>query len=187
MITADHYRVRIAQFVRSVTPALLERLDLAAQRFLKDHGLPDTPLHHSLGETPALGAGLPWGTLAVDIAELHRLVRNPVLSFTDVAGQLGITFDDVVETLGSHPAPVIFRDDHQRRARGGAFAAAKAQLSRSALVELYVGQGLGQAQIAARTGVSRQTVRRLLDRYGVAVHPVGRRRRAAAASTETSA
>ena len=187
MITANQYRVRIAKFVRSVTPALVERLDLAAQRFLRDHGLPDAPLYHPLGETPALGAGLPWGSLTVDIAELHRLVRNPVLNFTDVAGQLGITFDDVVETLGSHPAPVIFHDDHQRRARGGAFAAAKAQLSRSALVELYVRQGLGLAEIGASTGVSRQIVRRLLDRYDVAVRPAGRRRQAPVAATDTSA
>jgi hypothetical protein len=187
MITADRYRARIAKFVRSVTPDLVERLDVAAQCFLRDHGLPDAPLYHPLGEAPAHCAGLAWDPLTVDIAELHRLVRNPVLNFSDVAGRLGITFDDVVETLGSHPAPVIFHDDHQRRARGGAFATAKAQLSHSALVELYVRQGLGLAEIGASTGVSRQTVRRLLDRYDVAVRPAGRPRQAPVASTDTSA
>jgi hypothetical protein len=114
--------------------------------------------------------------LAVEVTELHRLIRDPGLNVTEVADRLSVTFEDVLDTLGSHPAPLIFRDEDQRRCRGGAFASAKAQLSRSALVELYASEGVGLAEIGARTGVSRNTVRRLLDHYGIAVRPAGRPR-----------
>jgi len=176
VITGHQFRATIAHVVRGFTPDLVERLDSAAQCFLTGHGLDNEPLYYPVAEAFALGAGLPRDVLTVDVTELHRLVGEPGLNVTEIADRLSVTFDDVLETLGSHPAPLTFHDDHQRRARGGAFAAAKAQLSRSALVELYTSQRVGLAEIGARTGVSRHTVRRLLDRYDIVVRPAGRPR-----------
>jgi hypothetical protein len=113
----------------------------------------------------------------VDIAKLHRIVRDPALTLTEVAQHMAITLDGVLEILGSRPAPLPLLDRDQRRARGGAFAAAKAQLPYPTLSELYERRGLGIAEIASRTGTSRQTVRKLAGYYGIVVRTPGRPRK----------
>ena len=73
MFTADHYRVRLAKFVRSLTPALLGRLDQAAQRFLTDHGLAGTPLYHT---HPARHRNLAQDCAGDDGSEKCRCLRQ---------------------------------------------------------------------------------------------------------------
>lgn len=185
LIAGPQYRAHIAVFVRSLTPDLVEHLNLAARCFLAEHGQSDEPLYPDLAETLPLNVGLPQGAVTVDVPELHRLIGDPGLKLTEIARRFGVAFDDVVEILGWQPAPVTFRDDHQRRARGGAFAAARARLTRATVVELYTCQGLGLAEIGARTGVSRNTIRRLLDRYDIAARPSGRPRRGNVTAADT--
>jgi TniQ/Sigma-70, region 4 len=174
VITGRDYRVRLAHFVRAMTPELVDRLDQSACSFLREHIHADEPLHWQPPETLLHNADLPENTPMVDITRLHQLVRDPHLNLTEIANQLDITLTEVLDILESQPAPSVHLNDDQRRARGHIFASAKAELSHSMLIELYVGQGLGLAEIGARFGISRQTVRRLASLYNISVRPAGR-------------
>jgi TniQ len=167
------FRNKLTKFVCALTPELVGRLDGCARGFLDDHGHCGEPVYWDVPETLRRGEGISSAG-RVDIDELHRLIRDPALTLTDVAARIVATVDDLLELLGSHPAPLDLADKDQRRSRGGAFAEAKAQLSCATLTELYVRQGLGLAEIGARSGTSRQTVRRLADHYGIAVRRPGR-------------
>jgi hypothetical protein len=61
--------------------------------------------------------------------------------------------------------------------RPGPVSHARRRLTRAALTELYVRNGLTCPQIATRSGVSAETVRELLDEYGIARRPSGTRTR----------
>jgi hypothetical protein len=175
-LAGGDYRDKLAKMVRALTPELVDRLDHYARGFLRDLGECDEPLYWSIPETLLGGCGIATVD-TVDITELHRLVCDPALTLTEIATQMATTVDAVLEILGSRPAPLPLVHPHQRRARGGAFAAARTRLPCSTLTELYVRHGLGLAQIASRAETSRQTVRRLADHYGIAVRTPGRPRR----------
>ena len=170
------YRDKLAKMVRALTPELVDRLDHYARGFLRGLGECDEPLYWSIPQTLLGGCGIATAD-TVDIAELHRLVRDPTLTLTEIANRTATTLDTILDILGSRPAPLPLIDRDQRRARGGAFAAARTRLPCSTLTELYVRQGLGLAEIASRAETSRQTVRRLADHYGIAVRTPGRARR----------
>jgi DNA-binding Xre family transcriptional regulator len=53
--------------------------------------------------------------------------------------------------------------------------AARAALDRDELIELYQQRRLSLHEIAERVGVSRQTIRRLAEDYGIELRPTGRR------------
>jgi TniQ len=173
--TGGEHRDKLAKLVRGLTPELVDRLDHYARGFLDHHGRGGEPLYWSIPEPLLAGCGIEMAD-SVDIAKLHRIVRDPALTLTEVAQHMATTLDGVLEILGSRPAPLPLLDQDQRRARGGAFAAAKAQLPYPKLSELYERQGLGIAEIASRTGTSRQTVRRLAGHYGIVVRNPGRPR-----------
>ncbi|WP_253842852.1 hypothetical protein [Mycobacterium colombiense] len=166
------YRFKLANLVRSLTPELVTRLEMAAREFLIGQGCGDEPLrwYPSQQVIDDCACAVPWRPV-VDIARLHRLARDPELSLTAVADQLNLAVVDVLNILEAHPAPDVISRDH---CRGGSFAEAKMQLSRSTLVDLYVGQRLGLARIGAYAGVSRQTVTRLARHYGIALRTPGR-------------
>jgi hypothetical protein len=175
-LRGSDYRDKLAKMVRALTPELVDRLDHYAHGFLRGLGECDEPLYWSIPETLLGGCGMATAD-TVGIAELHRLVRDPTLTLTEIANRTATTLDTILDILGSRPAPLPLVHRHQKRARGGAFAAARTRLPRSTLTELYVRQGLGLAQIASRAETSRQTVRRLADHYGIAVRTPGRARR----------
>jgi hypothetical protein len=173
--TGGEHRDKLTKLVRGLTPELVDRLDHYARGFLDHHGRGGEPLYWSIPEPLLAGCGIEMAD-SVDIAKLHRIVRDPALTLTEVARHMAITLDGVLEILGSRPAPLALLDQDQKRARGGAFAAAKAHLPYPKLSELYERRGLGIAEIASRTGTSRQTVRRLAGHYGIVVRNPGRPR-----------
>jgi len=172
-ITPDDnlFRTKVADFPQHLTPELAAGLHQHAHAFLADQHVDDEPAAwqpsidlldhmHLPGHDPR----------TVDISSLHRLIRVKKRSLGEAAARLGTTLDVVRYVLETHPAPAPEpASDHEARARGLAYCSAKAELPRETFVRLYQGQRISLRDIAARAGVSRQTVTRLARDYNIAL------------------
>jgi len=81
----------------------------------------------------------------------------------------GFTVAQAAELTGTTPRQVRYRLARYRLSPGrpGPPARARRSLTRAALTELYLDQRMTTPQIAARAGVSTETVRELLIEYGI--------------------
>nr|WP_280475656.1 TniQ family protein [Nocardia asiatica] len=162
---------------RELTPALATELDHAARRFRDLNGLEHEPVSWSPPLELLEGLQLPGNDPAtVDVATLHRLIRDDRISFTAAAAQLGTTIDALRYVMEHQPAPETLTTA-QRRARGVILAAAEQALPRHMFIELYRYQGLGLQEIAGRFSVSKSTITRLAQLYEIPLRRPGGRQR----------
>ena len=162
-----------------LTPELNSGLRETAEAFLQSSGIKHEPVEWSPPTGLLEGLDLPGpDPAAVDIAELHRLVRVERRSMTSVAGALDTTVDVVRHLLERHPAPQIFRTRAEARANGAPLAEARARLPHGEFFDLYQGQRRSLREIGAKIGVSKQTAGRLALDYQVTVRRAVRPRQA---------
>ncbi|WP_230990318.1 hypothetical protein [Rhodococcus oxybenzonivorans] len=103
---------------------------------------------------------------AVDLADLHDLVRRDSTALSEIARQLGTTIDVIRHLLENHPAPAS-PTAAERFGRRATQTAAVEALSRTQFVDLYCGQRRTLAEIAAMIGVSRKVAGRLARHHGI--------------------
>jgi hypothetical protein len=91
----------------------------------------------------------------------------------------GFSVAQVAALTGTTPRQVRYRLTHYRLSPGrpGPASRVRRRLTKAALVELYLREGLTCPQIAVRARVSPETVRELLAEYGIARRPSGTRSR----------
>ncbi len=91
----------------------------------------------------------------------------------------GFSVAQVAALTGTTPRQVRYRLARYRLSPGrpGPVSRVRRRLTRAALTELYVRDGLTCPEIAIRAKVSTETVRELLDEYGIARRPSGTRTR----------
>jgi DNA-binding Xre family transcriptional regulator len=167
-INDNDFRARLARFCSLLTPELAVGLDNEAQRFLAGQGIHGEPVTWHPPLTLLSGLELP-GTDpgGVDIAQLHRLVRQDQCSLEETAARLGTTVDVVRHVLTDTPAP---RPPQSPKG----LDATRAVLDRDELIELYHQRRLSLHEIAERVGVSRQTISRLAEDYDITLRATGR-------------
>lgn len=178
-IDTGEFRTKVADFPRHLTPDLAAALDEHGHEFLSARGVRDEPVtwHPPMAMLDDLQ--LPGrDPAAVDIGELHRLIRVADHTLGATAAHLGITLDTVRYLLTTHPAPTTepATPDHAR-VRGAAYRAAKSALSPQRLRDLYEKQGQGLREIAASIGVDRKAIAQLARDYGIALRASGRHTR----------
>lgn len=91
----------------------------------------------------------------------------------------GFSVAQIAALTGTTPRQVRYRLSHYRLSPGrpGPASRVRRRLTKAALVDLYVREGLTCPQIAVRARVSAETVRELLAEYGIARRPSGTRAR----------
>lgn len=173
----NEFRTKTADFPQHLTPELAAALHAHAGEFLAAadiHGEPvswepPTELldqHRLPGADPA----------TVDLAALHRLIRDGNQTLGRAAARLGTTLDAARYCLGKQPAPAATRRRRDGRTPDGvAYRRALAALSREEFLDLYTTQRMSLRDIAARVGVSRQVLARLAHHYDIALDEPGRR------------
>jgi hypothetical protein len=102
----DDFRASIASFPAHLSPRLAAGLHDAARAFLHHHQIRDEPVSWHPPLTLLSGLELPGPDLdRVQIAEVHRGIRQDHAGLQATAEQLGITIDAVRYLLEKHPAP----------------------------------------------------------------------------------
>ena len=163
----NQFKSAVASFPRRLSPELSACLQQAAHDFLRAEGIDDEPLTWQPPLDLLADLSLPGPDPAlVDLAALHRVVQEPDVPLEVVAERLDITIDTVRYLLGQHPLPHV-------PARRQVRARVRPTLSREEFVRLYQGERLSLYEIADQIGVSRGTVARLAEEYGVAVRQPG--------------
>lgn len=154
------FRARVAAFPIDLTPELADELNTAASRFLHGHGIDEPVTWH-----PPLslldGLDLPGvDPSLIDVALLHRLIRDKNQGLRESAERLDTTIDVVRLVLETEPAP-------RAQVAVRALDTARTAISKDDLADLYHRQQLSLHEIASRVGVSRQTITRLAREYDV--------------------
>ncbi|QIS06948.1 LysR family transcriptional regulator [Nocardia brasiliensis] len=165
----NEFRTKTADFPKHLTPELAAALHHHAAEFLADHHIYDEPV---TWQPPTdLLDDLPLPSLdpaAVDIGELHRLIRREDHSPGAAANALGTTLDIIRHLLEERPAPTRPPTTaDQARAHGHAYMTARNQLPRDVLIDLYQRQRISLRDIAERVGVSRPTLASLARDYEI--------------------
>jgi transposase-like protein len=155
---------------------LTEALDEHARCFLAGVGVVDEPVQF---EPPAdLLNGVKLPAQQPDTAKLehlHELVRTG-WDLGAAAGASDISLEAARYLLSHEPAPAIGTADPSNFSRyGAAYRSAKQSLSKERFADLYETEGLSLAEIAADNGVSRQTLTRIAEDYGLQLRLPGRR------------
>lgn len=178
-IDDNEFRTKVADFPRHLTPELATALDEHGQDFLSAQGVRDEPVTWHPPTAMLDDLQLPGrDPAAVDIDELHRLIRVQDHSLGAAAAHLGITLETVRYLLTTHPAPANQpATSDQARVRGAAYRTAKSALSPQRLRDLYQKQGQGLRDIAASIGVDRKAVAQLARDYGIPLRASGRQTR----------
>jgi len=155
--------IRLRRFPTRLTPELNDALIQYSMEFLAKQGITDEVLQWNPPTDLLRGLELPSdGTDGVDIARLHGLIRSEGVSTLGVAAtELRTSVDTVRLTLENHPAP------RQRLL--------PALPTRERFVQLYNTDGLTLTEMAAATGVPRETLARLAEDYGIPRRRGGRR------------
>jgi len=161
-IDDSDFRARVAAFPTDLTPELAAELNTVASRFLRDHGI-EEPVHWHPPLSLLTGLDLPGADPShIDIALLHRLIRDENQGLRKSAERLGTTIDAVRLVLETEPAP-------RAQASVRPLDAARATINKDDLANLYHRQQLSLREIAGKVGVSRQTITRLAREYDVDV------------------
>jgi hypothetical protein len=169
-IDDQNFRGDVASFPAYLTPELAAGLHEAAVAFLQHHHIRDEPVSWHPPLTLLSGLQLPCPDPSrIDIAEVHRSIRQNRARLRATAGQLGTTIDIVRYLLEEHPAPRSHRTSGQVR------ASIRAALRKQEFAELYLNQQLSLREIGRRAGASRQTVTLLAREYGITPRKAGAR------------
>lgn len=164
----------VAAFPAYLTPELAAGLQEVAVAFLRDHHIGDEPVTWHPPLTLLSGLQLPGPDPGrIDIAEVHRTIRQGRALPGAAAAELGTTIDTVRYLLEEHPAPRSPRSPGQVRAR------IRATLDKQEFAELYLNQQLGLNEIGRRVGASTDTVALLAREYGISMRKAGGRPRTA--------
>ncbi len=174
---SNEFRTKAANFPRHLTPQSAAALDEYGRAFLAEQGVFDEPLDWRPPSAVLDGLDLPGpDPNAVDLDELHRVIRSDGIALGTAAQLLSTSIDTVRYLLGVRPAPLRNYDPGRAAAPGhnNAYALAKAELPRDKLIEYYRGQRMSLREIAATVGVSRQVIARLARDYDLALRQPGR-------------
>jgi transposase len=166
---------KVADFPSALTPELADALDEHARCFLAGQGIVDEPVqfeppadlldHFDLpGQKPDFS----------QLEQLHELVRTGC-ELGGAARTADISLETARYLLTSKPAPAIGTADAAQFSKyGAAYRTARQRLSEEGFAELYETEGLSLADIAADIGVSRQTLTRIANDYGLELRPPGK-------------
>jgi len=170
----------LGEFPRRLTSEVSRALHDHASSFLAWQGIRGEPV---VWEPPTRlmgGLALPGAGIAdMDIAQLHRLIREDRRTISAASQQLGVSADLIRLALEHHPAPVV--PPAPRAPRIGAIRPGKVYqraveaLPRERLTALYSREQRSLADIAALTGFSRPTIARLSRDYAIALRRSGGR------------
>lgn len=139
-----------------------------ARTFFADNGIDDEPLTWQPSATVLDGLPLPVvDPAAVDIGELHRLLRTEPGTLRAAAAQLGSSSDVLRYLLSTTPPDTSALSAGGRAAGRAPRTTATATLPRERLVELYHGQGMSLQDIATDAGLSRQALTTMARDYGI--------------------
>ncbi|WP_100515233.1 TniQ family protein [Mycobacteroides abscessus] len=173
-IDTNDFVSALANFPAQMTSRLAEALDQCAQIFLYHNNITE-PVTWCPPLGLVAGLDLPGADPeTVDIRQLRRLLHRS-LTLSAIAEKLGTSLEVVRYRLSQHPVPEQLRNPATWPSPSIDQLARK--LSAMQLSNLYHDQNLSARQIAARYGVSRQTVVRLVRQYGLDVRPAHTPRR----------
>lgn len=163
------FTAQVAELAALQTPELADALDIVARAFLAHHGISGEPVGWQPPPSLIADLNLPGpDPSTIDTPHLHRLIRDEQLSPRRAAAHLGIPLGAIRHVLQENPAPANALAAAQARTPGWARHQARSALPIERLRDLYEEQGLSVARIAELAGVSKQTVTRLADDYGIA-------------------
>ena len=174
------FRTKTADFSRHLTPELAQALNEHAQEFLACHGIDDEPVAWHPPSGILDGLDLPGPDPAtVHMAELHRVMAVDGIKLGTAAHRLNTSLDTVRYLLEIYPVP---RPDPAPGESlptyyNRAYATAKTALPQELLTGFYEHQRMSLRDIAAAVGVSRQSVARLANDYGLRLREPGRQAR----------
>lgn len=169
---------KVADFPRFLTVEIADQLNRYAQKFLRDNGIDDEPVHWTPPAALLNDLRLPGSDpAALSIPDLHKHARSRV-GLGKIAAELGTTLDTVRYALQTHPLPTSLTPETEqpgtRPRRAGAFRYAKRVLTAERFRDLYHRQGHSLREVAAMVGVSRQTLARLAGDYEMPLRETGR-------------
>jgi len=178
-IDSWEFRNKVADFPKYLTPGLNTAIRHHAEEFLTAHHILDEPAvwHPPTDVLDELHIG-GLDPAAVDVAELHRLIRPGRHSIAEAAKRLHTTRDTIRYALELHPAPmpppVIRHPRHStprpRKPRPAeAYQKARIQLTRGEFIHRYEHERLTLQEIGAQVGVSRGVVTRLAHDYDITI------------------
>lgn len=158
----DAFRADVASFPARLTPRLAAGLHDAGEVFLRRHGITDEPVTWHPPLSLLSGLELPGpDPLAVQVTEIHKVIRQGRMTLRATAEQLGTTIGAVRYLLGEHPAP------GDQEAAGRVRADTRTALPQRELAELYLSQRLSLKEIGSRVGARPEAISRLAREYGI--------------------
>jgi TniQ/Bacterial regulatory helix-turn-helix protein, lysR family len=168
----SEFRTKTADYPQYLTPELAQALEQHCRDFLTGQSIYHEPPFWSPPADVFTGLCLPGPDPAsVDIGNMHAMVRDTDWSLGEVGDQLGTTLDVIRHLCETHPAPVRApATPDEARARGHARLTAKSALTPEEFARLYQDGRISLRDLAARVGVSRQTVAQLAREYGIPLH-----------------
>jgi len=174
------FAAEVAELATLCTPEFTHALDAVARAFLADQGITDEPIVWqpplSLIEDLELPGADP---AAIDATRLHRLIRDDQYSPRRAAAELGFPLDAIRHVLHENPAPAGILSAAQARAVGRVRQLVRKALPPEDFRQLYEDQRLPLRRIAELKGVSRETLARLANDYGIPLrHGAARRQKA---------
>jgi hypothetical protein len=170
-------RLKLADFSRHLNPELAAALESYCREFLAGSDIRNEPPYWSPPTEILAGLHLPGpDPETVDVAALHRLLRDAKHPLGQIASRLGTTLDVVRYVSESNPAPACPPSTPaQARVRGEALRRARAALSPAQFARLYLAEHKSLQDIAAHVGVGRSTVNLLAREYGIPIRGAHRR------------
>jgi hypothetical protein len=173
----DLLRRKVNDFPRHLTPELAAALESYCREFLASNDVRNEPPFWFPPTDVVAGLRLPGPDPgAVDIAALHRLLRNPKQPLGEIGSQLGTTLDVVRYASERNPAPARPpRTPGQSRARGEALRQARTALPPAQFAQVYLAERKSLDDIGAHAGVGRSTVTCLAREYGIPLRRAHRR------------
>ncbi|OBF76573.1 hypothetical protein A5751_23940 [Mycolicibacterium fortuitum] len=167
--SAPQMHTRTLNFPLDLTSELQSALDEKALEFLACNGIANEPLawHPPLDLLEGLALPIPEFE-HVDIAALRTAAGAAYARVPALAKTFGVSIDTVRYLLDRHPPEPNAAGGHTAR-RDVLRAARNRSLTKDVLHELYDIQHLGLAAIAEQFDMSRSSVRRRAEQYGIAL------------------
>lgn len=167
--SAPQMLTRTLNFPLDLTSELQSTLDEKASAFLARNGITDEPLTWYPPLDLLDGLALPIPEFEhVDFAALRTAASTASARVPALARTFGVSIDTVRYLLDRYPPEPKGAGGRTAR-RDVSRAARNKTLSKEVLHELHGVQHLGCSAIGKRFGMSHSSVRRLADRYGVAL------------------
>ncbi|RDV49124.1 LysR family transcriptional regulator [Streptomyces sp. IB2014 011-12] len=162
------FRAASARDAALQTPELTQALTKEAQNFLADHRIHNEPVTWQPPVTLLAGLELPGPDLArIDVAHLHRLIRqrkNPVQYAADT---LGTNIEAIRLVLDEQPAPGLTPSPATAKATGHTRFKARQALPKEKFARLYLDEHRSLQRIGDLTGFSRQVLAELAREYDI--------------------